>query len=48
MDNSLRGIKGLSKGFGTSGSKGLEPIYYSILLYSILFYTNYLITNVYR
>jgi hypothetical protein len=36
LDIRLWGEKGLPKGLGASGPKGLEPIYYSILFYSIL------------
>jgi len=31
LDIRLRGEKGLPKGLGASGPKGLEPTYYSIL-----------------
>jgi len=33
---SVKGTKGLSKGLIASGQKGLEPIYYFIIFYSIL------------
>jgi hypothetical protein len=40
FDFSLRGHKGLVRGLCESGTKGLEPINYSILFYSILFYSS--------
>jgi hypothetical protein len=35
LDIRLQGTKGLLKGLGALRLKGLEPIYYSVLFYSI-------------
>ena len=37
LGHKFKGTKDLSKGLRASGQKGLEPIYYSILFYSIPF-----------